>query len=98
MFLEGISVKRVIQVTTQPRLGEIQLKCQQFCGWKGYVNIIFKMQFEYSVIPFLHHGAKMDVYLVRLVLFEDVVNGASCLASRRNRMSDSSNNNNGTES
>ncbi|KAM3851288.1 mRNA-capping enzyme isoform 3-T3 [Vipera latastei] len=35
VFLEGISVKRVIQVTTQPRLGEIQLKCQQFCGWKG---------------------------------------------------------------
>ncbi|XP_026522331.1 mRNA-capping enzyme isoform X2 [Notechis scutatus] len=35
VFLEGISLKRVIQVTTQPRLGEIQLKCQQFCGWKG---------------------------------------------------------------
>ncbi|XP_007421845.1 mRNA-capping enzyme isoform X1 [Python bivittatus] len=35
VFLEGISVKRVIQVTTQPKLGEIQLKCQQFCGWKG---------------------------------------------------------------
>lgn len=40
----------------------------------------------------------MDVYLVRLVLFEDVVNGASCLTNRRNRMSGSSNNNNGAGS
>ncbi|XP_061479287.1 mRNA-capping enzyme isoform X4 [Rhineura floridana] len=35
VFLEGISVKHVTQVTTQPKLGEIQQKCQQFCGWKG---------------------------------------------------------------
>ncbi|XP_034965306.1 mRNA-capping enzyme isoform X2 [Zootoca vivipara] len=35
VFLEGISVKHVTQVTTQPKLGEIQRKCQQFCGWKG---------------------------------------------------------------
>ncbi|KAH0622141.1 hypothetical protein JD844_024168, partial [Phrynosoma platyrhinos] len=35
VFLEGISVKRVTQVTTQPKLGDIQQKCQQFCGWKG---------------------------------------------------------------
>ncbi|XP_032999286.1 mRNA-capping enzyme isoform X2 [Lacerta agilis] len=35
VFLEGISVKHVTQVTSQPKLGEIQRKCQQFCGWKG---------------------------------------------------------------
>ncbi|XP_042305601.1 mRNA-capping enzyme isoform X2 [Sceloporus undulatus] len=35
VFLEGISVKCVTQVTTQPKLGDIQQKCQQFCGWKG---------------------------------------------------------------
>ncbi|XP_060092942.1 mRNA-capping enzyme isoform X2 [Heteronotia binoei] len=35
VFLEGISVKRVTQVTSQPKLGEIQRKCQQFTGWKG---------------------------------------------------------------
>ncbi|XP_053143299.1 mRNA-capping enzyme isoform X2 [Hemicordylus capensis] len=35
VFLEGISVKRVNQVTTQPKLGEIQHKCHQFCSWKG---------------------------------------------------------------
>ncbi|XP_044283809.1 mRNA-capping enzyme isoform X2 [Varanus komodoensis] len=35
VFLEGISVKNVTQVTTQPKLGEVQQKCQQFCGWKG---------------------------------------------------------------
>ncbi|XP_077160654.1 mRNA-capping enzyme isoform X2 [Paroedura picta] len=35
VFLEGISVKRVTQVTLQPKLGEIQRKCQQFAGWKG---------------------------------------------------------------
>ncbi|XP_048350587.1 mRNA-capping enzyme isoform X1 [Sphaerodactylus townsendi] len=35
IFLEGISVKYVTQVTSQPKLGEIQRKCQQFAGWKG---------------------------------------------------------------
>ncbi|KAM9155326.1 mRNA-capping enzyme isoform 1-T1 [Pangshura tecta] len=35
IFLEGVTVKRVTQVTTQPKLREIQQKCQQFCGWEG---------------------------------------------------------------
>ncbi|KFW86006.1 mRNA-capping enzyme, partial [Manacus vitellinus] len=35
IFLEGITVKYVTQVTTQPKLGGIQQKCQQFCGWEG---------------------------------------------------------------
>ncbi|XP_059587893.1 mRNA-capping enzyme isoform X2 [Alligator mississippiensis] len=35
VFLEGVTVKYVTQVTTQPKLGEIQHKCQQFCGWGG---------------------------------------------------------------
>ncbi|XP_056422061.1 mRNA-capping enzyme isoform X1 [Hyla sarda] len=35
VFLEGISVKYVSQVTTQPKLGEIQRKCQQFTNWEG---------------------------------------------------------------
>uniref|UniRef100_A0A674IKA8 mRNA-capping enzyme n=1 Tax=Terrapene triunguis TaxID=2587831 RepID=A0A674IKA8_9SAUR len=35
IFLEGVTVKRVAQVTTQPKLREIQQKCQQFCGWEG---------------------------------------------------------------
>ncbi|KAI6071374.1 MRNA-capping enzyme isoform X2 [Aix galericulata] len=35
IFLEGITVKCVTQVTTQPKLGGIQQKCQQFCGWEG---------------------------------------------------------------
>lgn len=33
VFLEGVSVKGVSQVTTQPKLGEIQRKCQQFSEW-----------------------------------------------------------------
>ncbi|XP_053316627.1 mRNA-capping enzyme [Spea bombifrons] len=32
-FLEGVTVKYVNQITTQPKLGEIQRKCQQFCSW-----------------------------------------------------------------
>ncbi|XP_030637986.1 mRNA-capping enzyme isoform X2 [Chanos chanos] len=34
VFLEGVSVKGVTQVTTQPKLGEIQRKCQQFAEWE----------------------------------------------------------------
>ncbi|KAI7799344.1 mRNA-capping enzyme [Triplophysa rosa] len=33
VFLEGVSVKSVTQVTSQPKLGEIQRKCQQFSEW-----------------------------------------------------------------
>lgn len=33
VFLEGVSVKGVSQVTAQPKLGEIQRKCQQFSEW-----------------------------------------------------------------
>uniref|UniRef100_A0A671XVP3 mRNA-capping enzyme n=1 Tax=Sparus aurata TaxID=8175 RepID=A0A671XVP3_SPAAU len=33
VFLEGISVKGVTQVTTQPKLGEIQRKCQDMAEW-----------------------------------------------------------------
>nr|XP_025949185.1 mRNA-capping enzyme isoform X3 [Dromaius novaehollandiae] len=35
IFLEGVTVRCVTQVTTQPKLGGIQQKCQQFCGWEG---------------------------------------------------------------
>ncbi|XP_064412309.1 mRNA-capping enzyme isoform X2 [Latimeria chalumnae] len=35
VFLEGVIVKGVSQVTTQPKLGEIRTKCQHFCGWQG---------------------------------------------------------------
>lgn len=35
IFLEAISVKGVTQVTTQPKLGEVQQKCHQFCAWEG---------------------------------------------------------------
>ncbi|KAM4772229.1 mRNA-capping enzyme [Rhinophrynus dorsalis] len=35
IFLEGVAVKRVNQITTQPKLGDIQRKCQQFCSWGG---------------------------------------------------------------
>ncbi|KAM4694089.1 mRNA-capping enzyme [Discoglossus pictus] len=35
IFLEGLSVKHVTQITTQPKLGEAQRKCQQFCSWEG---------------------------------------------------------------
>ncbi|KAG9347413.1 hypothetical protein JZ751_004980 [Albula glossodonta] len=34
VFLEGITVKGVTQVTTQPKLGEIQRKCQEFAEWE----------------------------------------------------------------
>ncbi|XP_034017911.1 mRNA-capping enzyme [Thalassophryne amazonica] len=33
VFLEGISVKGVCQVTTQPKLEEIQRRCQQMAEW-----------------------------------------------------------------
>ncbi|XP_064144992.1 mRNA-capping enzyme isoform X7 [Loxodonta africana] len=35
IFLEGATVKGVTQVTTQPKLGEVQQKCHQFCAWEG---------------------------------------------------------------
>ncbi|XP_004628277.1 mRNA-capping enzyme isoform X1 [Octodon degus] len=35
IFLEGVAVKGVTQVTTQPKLGEVQQKCHQLCGWEG---------------------------------------------------------------
>ncbi|XP_022518175.2 mRNA-capping enzyme [Astyanax mexicanus] len=34
VFLEGVSVKGVNQVTTQPKLGQVQRKCQEFCEWQ----------------------------------------------------------------
>lgn len=34
VFLEGVSVNGVNQVTTQPRLGQVQRKCQEFCEWQ----------------------------------------------------------------
>ncbi|XP_039603937.1 mRNA-capping enzyme [Polypterus senegalus] len=34
VFLEGVHVKGVTQLTAQPKLGEIQRKCQQFCEWE----------------------------------------------------------------
>ncbi|KAK7133559.1 hypothetical protein R3I94_015440 [Phoxinus phoxinus] len=33
VFLEGVSVKGVSQVTSQPKLGNIQRKCQEFSEW-----------------------------------------------------------------
>ncbi|KAI2644296.1 mRNA-capping enzyme [Labeo rohita] len=33
VFLEGVSVKGVTQVTSQPKLGQIQRKCQEFSEW-----------------------------------------------------------------
>uniref|UniRef100_A0A8C4IA30 mRNA-capping enzyme n=1 Tax=Dicentrarchus labrax TaxID=13489 RepID=A0A8C4IA30_DICLA len=33
VFLEGITVKGVTQVTTQPKLGDIQRKCQEMAEW-----------------------------------------------------------------
>lgn len=33
VFLEGVSVRGVTQVTEQPKLGEIQRKCQAFSEW-----------------------------------------------------------------
>uniref|UniRef100_A0A4W4EKI4 mRNA-capping enzyme n=1 Tax=Electrophorus electricus TaxID=8005 RepID=A0A4W4EKI4_ELEEL len=34
VFLEGVSVKGVTQLTTQPKLGQVQRKCQEFCEWE----------------------------------------------------------------
>ncbi|XP_036406015.1 mRNA-capping enzyme [Megalops cyprinoides] len=34
VFLEGVTVKGVTQVTSQPKLGEIQRKCQEFAEWE----------------------------------------------------------------
>uniref|UniRef100_UPI0037E8D94D mRNA-capping enzyme n=1 Tax=Semicossyphus pulcher TaxID=241346 RepID=UPI0037E8D94D len=34
VFLEGITVKGVTQVTTQPKLGDIQRKCQEMAEWE----------------------------------------------------------------
>ncbi|XP_070306242.1 mRNA-capping enzyme isoform X3 [Odocoileus virginianus] len=35
VFLEGVTVKGVTQVTTQPKLGEVQQKSRRLCGWEG---------------------------------------------------------------
>ncbi|XP_043922911.1 mRNA-capping enzyme [Protopterus annectens] len=35
VFLEGMSVKGVTQLTTQPKLGEVRRLVQLFCGWEG---------------------------------------------------------------
>ncbi|RUS87888.1 hypothetical protein EGW08_004366, partial [Elysia chlorotica] len=37
-FMEGVS--GVTQVTTQPRLSQIQRKCQDMAGWKGYMMVV----------------------------------------------------------
>ncbi|XP_064846702.1 mRNA-capping enzyme [Oncorhynchus masou masou] len=34
IFVEGVTVKGVTQVTTQPKLAEIQRKCQEFAEWE----------------------------------------------------------------
>ncbi|XP_027032874.1 mRNA-capping enzyme isoform X1 [Tachysurus fulvidraco] len=34
VFLEGVSVKGVTQLTTQPKLGQVQRKCQEFSEWE----------------------------------------------------------------
>jgi mRNA-capping enzyme len=34
VFLDGITVKGVTQLTTQPKLGEVQRKCQEFAEWE----------------------------------------------------------------
>ncbi|KPP79283.1 mRNA-capping enzyme-like [Scleropages formosus] len=34
VFLEGIAVRGVTQVTAQPKLGAVQRKCQEFCEWE----------------------------------------------------------------
>ncbi|KAJ8356067.1 hypothetical protein SKAU_G00188610 [Synaphobranchus kaupii] len=34
VFLEGVTVKGVTQVTSQPKLGEAQRKCQEFAEWE----------------------------------------------------------------
>lgn len=33
VFLEGVTVRGVTQITTQPKLGEIQRKCQEMAEW-----------------------------------------------------------------
>lgn len=43
VFLEGISVKGVTQVTTQPKLGEIQRKCQDMAEWDKYEEPLFTL-------------------------------------------------------
>lgn len=34
IFVEGVTVKGVTQLTTQPKLAEIQRKCQEFAEWE----------------------------------------------------------------
>ncbi|XP_058248641.1 mRNA-capping enzyme isoform X2 [Hemibagrus wyckioides] len=40
VFLEGVSVKGVTQLTTQPKLGQVQRKCQEFSEWEKYMMLI----------------------------------------------------------
>ncbi|XP_056872725.1 mRNA-capping enzyme isoform X2 [Takifugu flavidus] len=40
VFLEGISVKGVTQLAVQPKLGEIQRKCQEMSEWDRYMMLI----------------------------------------------------------
>lgn len=63
--MEGVTVKYVTQVTTQPKLGGIQQKCQQFCGWEGYENI-----YHFSFI--------LSRNVVFLVLQEEAVKTSGC--------------------
>lgn len=35
VFLENVPVRGVTQVTSQPKLGQVQRKVQEFCEWKG---------------------------------------------------------------
>ncbi|KAJ3606433.1 hypothetical protein NHX12_025954 [Muraenolepis orangiensis] len=61
VFLEGMTVKGVTQLTTQPKLGEIQRRCQEFAEWEksGFPgaqpvsmdrrNLLFLEQKQYKV-------------------------------------------------
>ncbi|XP_072355877.1 mRNA-capping enzyme isoform X2 [Scyliorhinus torazame] len=55
IFLEGMQVKGVTQLTIQSKLAEIQRKCQQYCGWERYMMIIdgknevYMLDRDYSV-------------------------------------------------
>uniref|UniRef100_A0AAX7TA05 mRNA-capping enzyme n=1 Tax=Astatotilapia calliptera TaxID=8154 RepID=A0AAX7TA05_ASTCA len=40
VFLEGVNVKGVTQVTIQPKLGEIQRMCQEMAEWDKYMMLI----------------------------------------------------------
>uniref|UniRef100_A0A674MFV9 mRNA-capping enzyme n=1 Tax=Takifugu rubripes TaxID=31033 RepID=A0A674MFV9_TAKRU len=52
VFLEGISVKGVTQLAVQPKLGEIQRKCQEISGFPGAQPVSMDRQ----NITFLEHS------------------------------------------